>query len=87
MGIWANTLMAASIVGFFTLPLQDWLLRCLRFERQRGGEDRWPERFAITIWMLWIWRNDHVFDKGTLAFHKRLEMIRRRVEENRYVWM
>lgn len=35
--IWERTIHSRSILGFYSSPLQDWLLNCLRFGRKKFG--------------------------------------------------
>lgn len=59
--IWMRRLRMEKRREFFRLEVRGWLRANLLNSVQVAMED-WPSTFGVTIWKIWQWRNDHIFN-------------------------
>lgn len=55
--VWEHFIQERIIAGFYSAPLQDWLLKGLEFWRRTTCEGGWLEKMEIVVWYLWRWRS------------------------------
>ena len=48
----------AQVPGCLFSPFREWLMLNLSKNRWLGEEVDWKDKFAISLWWLWRWRND-----------------------------
>ena len=65
---------------FFSLPLRRW--PGFNLEPHCAISENWPTYFAITVWMLWKWRNKRTFEDPNFTPYRPYELIRKHGKEN-----
>lgn len=46
----------------------------------------WSETWAITVWLLWKWRNGEIFRGELIPLAMKMEMIQRSVVDTAFAW-
>lgn len=63
-----------------TLNFRDWIDANLNGKWFGQGECNWPATFMISVWWLWRWRNDTVFNGVTHEHRNKVDWLKKQCE-------
>lgn len=73
--VWCHLTPQRLMRNFFSTPVKEWLKERLCDKGSNARANGWPEKFLITCWYLWRWRNVEIFTKKVFLLSVRLELI------------
>lgn len=73
--IWKSLLEPNMFADFFKDELQTWIKKNLTAALNDGVEIGWDRRFLATIWWLWRWRNDYIFNNTMMLLQGKLSHL------------
>lgn len=62
-------------------PFLTWVGDNVRNRERPGGAANWNTTFAVTVWWLWRWRNDQIFNDSHMMIKEKVAWIRRQEME------
>ena len=60
--IWNMLLKGRETASFFTLPTRDWIFANIQGMGNHGSNREWSCIFWVTIWCIWVARNQLLFE-------------------------
>lgn len=63
--VWLQLLPSQYHPNFFLWPLKDWLQMNLVRGHNTASQEYWRVCFGVTVWRLWYWRNNVLFNHGS----------------------
>ncbi|KAL9462413.1 hypothetical protein AB3S75_000421 [Citrus x aurantiifolia] len=63
--VWSQLLPSQYHPNFFLLQLKDWIHMNLGRGHITASQEYWRVCFGVTVWRLWYWRNDVLFNHGS----------------------
>lgn len=73
--IWKSLLEPNMFADFFKDELQTWIKKNLTAALNDGVEIGWDRHFLATIWWLWRWRNDYIFNNTMMLLQGKLSHL------------
>lgn len=61
--VWHHLLGRENWHAFRIGRVKDWLFSNLEENKNKDGYEDWDIVFGVTLWLLWKWRNERVFNK------------------------
>ncbi|KAF7834640.1 putative ribonuclease H protein At1g65750 family [Senna tora] len=61
--VWSSLVNPSALAVFFHTDLKGWINFNLSKDIGRNVELNWVQNWAVTMWMLWNWRNNALFDE------------------------
>ena len=63
------------------LPFFEWLGRHLNNNGSLGDPGAWKEYFVVTVWWIWRWRNEGIFNDKMITVRDKVGTIQRYMKE------
>ncbi|XP_075508178.1 uncharacterized protein LOC142545090 [Primulina tabacum] len=79
--IWRCFMSTNAFQNILKLSFDEWFRANLGQERQNMDTRNWNVLFAITLWWLWKWRNDLVFNNKRLDVHLKVKQLKNQLNE------
>ena len=57
------------------MPFQDWLYWNLK-RKTLSDEGPWKDRFTVSMWCIWKWRNEEIFTNKTTNVERKVVVVR-----------
>lgn len=68
------------------MGIQDWFLHCEELICRERSEYQAVQCLCITLWFLWQWRNNYVFEGEILTLTSKIAILRREYCMNYKAW-
>ena len=65
----------AQVSGCLSSHFREWLVLNLSKNRRLEEEVVWKDKFAISFWWLWRWRNDIIFGNNVVSVERKISLV------------
>ena len=65
----------AQVPRCLSSPFREWLVLNLSQNRRPGEEVDWKDKFSISLWWLWRWRNDRIFGHKVISIERKISLF------------
>ena len=65
----------AQVPGCLSSPFQEWLVLNLSKNKRPREDVDWKNKFAISLWWLWQWRNDRIFGHKVISVERKISLL------------